>query len=230
VGSLFAAALARAQGFLLAPAAETSAAPAGEFTLHPSAVARPLRVAVIGLTRRSGATLVACGLAHALAVAGVRESHLLTLAGEGPDRAARAAAVTRWELPPALREPAEVAEYGETVGRLAGGPAALVWDFSAADSGLAGAAIRASDCAVAVASGSAEPALAALVCSMLAERVGDVLLVANRVLDPDRWRGRCLAALPESRLGAFTAARGRMPGGELGLALRRLAAAVEESS
>jgi hypothetical protein len=227
---LLTAALARAHGFLLAPAAETGAVSANELVLRPSAVARPLRVAVIGLTRRSGATLVARGLAHALAVPGLRESHLLSLAGAAPDRAARAGVVRRWEVPPALREPAEVAEYGETVGRLAGGTAALVWDFSAADSSLATAAIRASDRAVAVASGSAEPALATLVCSMLAERVGDVLLVANRVLDPDRWTGRCVVALPESRLGAFAAARGRMPGGELGLGLRRLAAAVEEGS
>jgi hypothetical protein len=189
-----------------------------------------LRVAVIGLTRRSGATLVARGLAHALAVPGVREAHLLSLSGEGPDRAGRSGAVTVWEVPATLRAPAEVAEYGETVSRLAASPAALVWDFSAADSRLAAAAIGASDRAVAVASGSAEPALASLVCTMLAERLGELLLVANRVLDPDPWAGRCVAALPESRLGAFAAARGRMPGGELGAALRRLAATVEEVS
>jgi uncharacterized protein (DUF3820 family) len=227
---LLAAALARAQGFLVAPAAQADGVPASDLSVRSSGIPRPLRLAVIGLTRRSGATLVARGLAHALAVPGLREAHLLSLSVEKPDRAARTGTITRWEVPPALREPAQVAEYGETVGRLAGDTAALVWDFSAADSRFATAAIRASDRAVAVASGSAEPALASLVCSMLAERVGELLLVANRVLDFDDWTGRCVAALPESRLGAFTMARGRMPGGELGLAFRRLAAAVDEVS
>jgi hypothetical protein len=227
VGSLVTAALARVQGFLLAPA---GAAPAADVLgARPPTVARPLRVAVIGLTRQSGATTVARGLARALAVPGVRASHLVSLDGDVSDaRPAKPATVTRWQVPPALRDPAEVAEYGETIARLAGGTAALVWDFSAADSEVAAAALEASDRAVAVASGTAEPALASLVGSMLAERVGDVLLVANRVLEPDGWAGRCLTTLPESRFGAFAIAHGRMPAGELGARLHLLAAAVEE--
>jgi hypothetical protein len=226
VGSLLAAALARAQGFLLEPAGTTIEAESPG--ARPAAAARPLRVAVIGLTRRSGATTVARGLAHSLAVPGLRESHLVSLAQGASDRAWRARAVTPWDVPPALRAPDEVTEYGETVARLAGGTAALVWDFSATESEVAAAAIQASDRAVAVASGTAEPGLASLVCSMLAERVGEVLLAANRVVDPDCWAGRCAATLPESRLGAFALARGHMPGGAFGAGLRRLAAAVEE--
>jgi hypothetical protein len=224
MSSLLAAVLARAQSFLLEPAA----APPAEIAETPPPVHYPLQVAVIGLSRRSGATLVARGLAQALIARGRADTHVLSFAGEDSERPARLGPVTGWEIPLALREPSEVAEYGATVGRLGGPAATLVWDFSAADSERAAEALRASDRVVAVASAGAEPALAALVCSMLAERAGSVLLAANRVREPELWAGRCAVILPESRLGVLSLAHGRLPGGELGTALRRLTAAVEE--
>lgn len=227
MASLLAAALARAQGFLLEPAAEPAASrvePAGR-ALVP---AEPIRVAVLGLGHRSGVTTVALGLAVALSLRGSRSVHLVSLGGGETRR--EPGEVTLWEVPPGLRKPSEVAEYGATVERLAGEGPALVWDVPAGEAERASAAIAACDRVVGVAAGSAEPVLASLVCGMLGERYGAVLLVANRVRDRDAWAGRCAAALPESRLGALLAARGRMPGGELGVTLRRLAETVEDGA
>lgn len=225
MGSLLAAALARAQGFVVTPA--TAAPPGGPGQgLH--AVPAPtasVRVAVVGLSRGSGATTVSLGLARALLVPSVRTAHLLSFAAL-PERTA-GDGVKRWEVPAAIRQPREVAEYGATVERLAGPPAALVWDVAVGESERGVAAIGACDCVVAVAQGSAEPALAGLVCTLLGERYGRVVLIANRVRDPDAWSGRCAVALPDSRLGALLAARGRMPGGGLGAALRQVALSVE---
>jgi hypothetical protein len=81
-----------------------------------------------------------------------------------------------------------------------------------------------------VADGPAEPALCAVVCDMLTERYGSVLLAGNRVRDGERWAGRCQVAVPESRLAALLIARGRAPGGAVGDALARLAALVEEQA
>jgi hypothetical protein len=224
VASLLAAVLARAQGFLLEPAADPAGSrfePVGR-ALVP---AEPVRVAVVALGHRSGATTVARGLAAALAQRGTRNVHLISIGDNAAGREL-GGEIARWEVPPGLRKPSEVAEYGATVDRLAGESAALVWDIRATEAERASAAITAADRVVAVAAASAEPVLASLVCGMLAERYGPVLLVANRVRDREAWEGRCTAALPESRLGALLAARGRMPGGELGLALGRLAEVV----
>jgi hypothetical protein len=229
VGSLLAAALARAQGFLVEPATEPSELSNRRPVMGSLPQGEPLRVAVVGLSHESGATTVASGLAHALALPGARDVHLLALTCEERETAARPAGVTRWEVPFALRDPGEVAEYGATVERLTGGATALVWDVSAREAERAGEAIKSSDRVIGLASASAEPALAGLVCAMLAERYGEVLLVANRVRDQERWSGRCAASLPESRLGALLAARGRMPAGAFGASLRRLAAILEEA-
>jgi hypothetical protein len=228
VGSLLAAALARAQSFLVEPVPRTTELSTLEPLTRVPAHAEPLRLAVVGLSHESGATTVASGLAHALALSGQRSVHILALTCEEKESASRPSGVTRWEVPFALRDPREVAEYGATVERLGGGATTLVWDVSAREAERAGEAIRSSDCVIGLAAACAEPALSGLVCTMLAERYGEVLLVANRVRDPERWSGRCAAAIPESRLGALLAARGRMPGGALGVSLRRLAALVEE--
>ena len=65
---------------------------------------------------------------------------------------------------------------------------------------------------------------------MLAERHGRVLLVANRVRDYEGWSGRCSIAVPEARFAALLLGRGRAPGGAVGEALARVAAAVEGQS
>jgi hypothetical protein len=86
------------------------------------------------------------------------------------------------------------------------------------------------DCAatVCVAAGSAEPALCALVCDMLAERHGRVVPIANRVGDGKAWSGCCAVAIPESRLAAIRIARGWSAGGAFGAAMSHIAALVEE--
>jgi hypothetical protein len=104
----------------------------------------------------------------------------------------------------------------------------VVWDVRADDVARAARVMEECDAIVCVADGSAEPALCAVVCEMLTERYGSVMLVGNRVRDRERWTGRCSVAVPESRLAALLAARGRAPGGGVGEALARIAALVEE--
>jgi hypothetical protein len=174
--------------------------------------------------------MVAYALARALIVPGARSSHLIAL-GPGPGEGPRGQpGVTVWELPPALQNPDEIADYGATLGRLAagGGSAAVVWDVRADDVARAARVMEESDALVCVADGSAEPTLSSLVCDMLAERYGRVLLVANRVRDEDSWTGRCAVWVPESRLAALLIARGRVAGGAVGEAIARAAALVEE--
>jgi hypothetical protein len=230
MGSLIAAALSRAQAFLLEPPAAAERLPAPDLTA--AATYRDLRVLVTGTSRGSGTTTIARALAQALAEPGSRAAHLVSLrrdpAGDRPP-----AGVATWQVPPALDDPSEIAEYGGTLARLAvgGGSAVLVWDVQADDVPRAAGAIQASDVVVCVAEGTAEPALCALVGDMLAERYGSrVLLVANRVRDEEAWAGRCAVAVADSRLAAILIARGRAPGGAAGAAVARLAELVEERS
>jgi hypothetical protein len=228
MGSLIAAALARAQGFLLEPAVvEPPSAPAASLPLE---TAPSVNVVVTGLSRGSGATTVACALARALVVPGARSSHLIAL-GPGPGEGPRGqTGVAVWELPPALQNPDEIADYGATLGRLAagGGSAAVVWDVRADDVARAARVMEDSGTLVCVADGSAEPTLSSLVCDMLAERYGRVLLIANRVRDEEAWTGRCPICIPDSRLAALLIARGRVPGGAVAEGVARVAAFVEE--
>jgi hypothetical protein len=228
MGSLIAAALARAQGFLLEPAAAVEP-PAVTIARPPLASCGPVDVVVTGLSRGSGATTVAAGLAQALGIPGGRSAHLISLRAEPGARRAPPGVVA-WELPPALRDADEVADYGATLGRLAagGGHAAVVWDVCADDVARAARLMQDCDAIVCVAAGSAEPALCTLVCDMLAERYGRVVLVANRVGEEDAWAGRAAVAVPDSRLAAILIARGRTPNGAVGAAMSHIAAIVEE--
>jgi hypothetical protein len=229
MGSLIAAALARAQGFLLEPVApvEPAVGPIAPALLEPC---RSLHVVVTGLSRGSGATTVAAGLAQALVVPGVRSAHLASLRAE-PGGARRAPpGVVAWELPPALHDAGEIADYGATLARLAAGrgEAAVVWDVRADDVARAARTMEDCDALVCVAAGSAEPALCTLVSDMLGERYGRVVMVANRVGDEEAWSGRCAVAVPDARLAAIRIGRGRSAGGALGAAMSRIAAIVEE--
>jgi hypothetical protein len=229
MGSLIAAALARAQGFLLEPAAAVEPAPAA-IARAPLASCGSVDVVVTGLSRGSGATTVAAGLAQALVVPGGRSAHLVSLRAEPGGSRRAPPGVVAWELPPALRDADEIADYGATLGRLAagGGEAALVWDVCADDVASAARLMQDCDAIVCVAAGSAEPALCTLVCDMLAERYGRVVLVANRVGDQDAWSGRSAVAVPDSRLAAILIARGRTPNGAVGAAMSHIAAIVED--
>jgi hypothetical protein len=220
MGSLFATALARAQGFLVEPAPVSAIA--------QSSRGGAVQVVVTAMSRGSGATTIARALAQALWRPGVRSAHLISLRPE-PHRAPTG--VSAWELPPALRDPTEIADYGNTLARLAGGggEAALVWDVCADDVERAARAIERCDAVVCVAEGGAEPALCTLVCDMLAERYEcRVLLVPNRAGDEEDWAGRDALCVPDSRFAALLVARGRAPTGAFGEAIARIAARVEE--
>jgi len=71
-----------------------------------------------------------------------------------------------------------------------------------------------------------EPALVSLVVAIVSGRIGRVVVVANRVHDSERWSGRAALCLPDSRIAAALAARGRMSPGSLGAAFARLAEVV----
>jgi hypothetical protein len=229
VASLIAAALSRAQAFLLEPPPAAQRTPVQD--VAAAAAYRDLQVVVTGTSRGSGATTAARALAQALALPGSRASHLVSLRPD-PAGARPPSGVATWEVPPALDDPSEIAEYGGTLARLARGgcSAAVVWDVPADDVPRAAGAIQSCDAVVCVAHGTAEPALCALVADMLADRYGRrVLLVANRVRDDDAWAGRCVVCLPDARVAAMLISRGRAPGGALGAAVERLAALVEEA-
>jgi hypothetical protein len=227
MASLITAAISRAQAFLLEPSLAADRPP--EPAVAPARACQDAQVVVTATSRGSGATTLARALAQALLVPGLRASHLVSLR---PDPMGRPpGGVAAWEVPPALDDPLEIAEYGSTLARLArgSGSAAVVWDVRADDVPRAAGAIEACDVVVCVADGAAEPALCSLVGDMLAERYGSrVLLVANRVRDDEGWTGHCAVAVPDSRLAAMLIARGRAPGGAVGDALARIAELVGE--
>jgi hypothetical protein len=82
------------------------------------------------------------------------------------------------------------------------------------------------DLIVLVAPADVEPALVSIVTGIVSARLGRVVVVANRVHERSPWAGRAALCLPESRLGAALAQRGRMPPGSFGTALARLAELV----
>jgi hypothetical protein len=71
-----------------------------------------------------------------------------------------------------------------------------------------------------------EPALVSLLTGIVAERLGTIVVVANRVRDRERWDGRAALCLPDARLGAILTGAGRAAPGQLGAALADLAEIV----
>jgi hypothetical protein len=102
--SLLAAALARAQEFVLSPARAPGA--------PPTIVRRPVDVAVVGLKAGSGASTVAAGIAHALSSAGIDRAEVVEVEREAIE--ARRADVTVLVVPEEV-EPALVAAVGRTL-------------------------------------------------------------------------------------------------------------------
>jgi hypothetical protein len=204
MASLLTSARERVQGFFLEPAEPTLApgarggAPAGPRGEQPRP--GPVEAIVLGLCAGCGASTVARGLVLMLASRQLRPGHLLV--------------VERGGAQPAPPGPGS-------------GPAAVVWDVAPSEVERVTAAALTADAVLLVAPGSGEPALAELVARALRERFGSVSLVANRVGDRARWSGRAAACVPQSRLGAALAARGRRPPGAFGAALAELAALVE---
>jgi hypothetical protein len=199
VSSLLAAALERVQGFLL----------------EPVEVRDP---------RQSGIEAVSRSSADPLPLGPIEVVVLGMVAGCGVSTLARGLALSL--AVPGERE-SHVVELATTSSRPADGPAAIVWDVAWGEVERATEVARAADAVVLVASGSGHPAIAELVASMLGERFGRLVLIANRVSDPARWSGRAAACVPESRLAAALVGRGRRPFGMFGAVLAELAALVE---
>jgi hypothetical protein len=105
-------------------------------------------------------------------------------------------------------------------------PSAGVSDARVAEVAPAALAGGRPDVTVLVAPEDVEPALVSLLTGIVAERVGAIVVVANRVRDRRRWEGRAALCLPESRLGAALTGAGWPAGGRLGRALADLAEIV----
>ena len=230
--------IARAGAWLIEPAEEEPAA-----SLSPAA-ARPV-VAVFGLGRACGATVVARALAVELAArdpsgaaavcdegvpaprrAGAARGPLPTLGSAAAGRLAR----TLRDLPRAgtrsagrlcLVEGAEVLALADTCRH----HAPLVLD--AGSDAIGGTPAALADHVVLVASPRLEPALAPVAAACLARVGPDPIVVLNRAREAERWEGHAHVAVPESRVAAQLALVGREAAGDFGRAARELADAVE---
>jgi hypothetical protein len=224
-------ALAAAGSFLLEPAEPRpdtlSPAPSG---------LRPV-VAVFGLARGCGVTVVSRALAAELAgrdAGGAAAVHCdaraagIPLATQAAARLAKALA----DVPGAdaravgrlcLVSGAEQASVADTARHFA----PLVLDAGSASLGGAPAALA--DRVIVVATRSTEPALASVAVECLGRLGCEPIVVVNRTVagDPDGsasgWEGRAALHLPESRMGAQLALGGRETRGELGRAVAELA-------
>lgn len=233
---LVAGALAAAGSWLLEPAA-----PAPESPRPAPAGLRPV-VAVFGLARGCGVTVVSRALAAELArrdVEGAAAVHCdaraagIPLATQAAARLARAladvpGADTRAVGRLCLVAGAERAALADSARHLA----PLVLD--AGSTSLGGAPAALADRVVVVATASTEPALASVATDCLARLGHEPVVVLNRASathDPERslsgWSGRAAHRLPESRMGAQLALGGRETRGELGRAIAELAELCE---
>jgi hypothetical protein len=240
-GGPFATALAAAGAWLLEPAE-----PAREPVVSAPAPPRPV-VAVFGLARGSGATVVARALAAELAsrdVQGAAAVHCEARAAGIPLATAAAGRLARQlaEVPGAeTRAVGRLclvggAEHG-AVADTARHFAPLVLDAGA--TALGGVAAALADEVVLVGSPATEPALATVAADCLSRAGHEPIVVLNRVrLRPpeatdeppsdaaepsDPWSERAAYVLPDSRMGAQLALGGREPRGELGRAIAELA-------
>jgi hypothetical protein len=223
-----AAALAAAGAWLLDPPE-----PVRRETLTAPAALRPV-IAVFGLARGCGATVVARALAAELArrAVGAAAVHCDSTPAGIPLATAAAARLAR-----ALAE--VVGADTRAVGRLClidGADRELVVDCTrhvaplVLDSGataLGGAPAALADEVVVVATPVVEPALASVATDYLGQMDRDPIVVLNRVRpsqgEPTAWAERATYALPESRMGAQLALGGREPRGSLGRAIAELA-------
>jgi hypothetical protein len=225
-----ATALATAGAWLLEPAR-----PAPERVVSAPSSMRPV-IAVFGLARGCGATVVARALAAELsgrdpsAAAAVHcdaRAAGIPLATPAAGRLARALA----EVPGAetravghicLVEGADQIALADTARHLA----PLVIDAGATS--LGGVAAAVADAVVLVAAPSIAPALASVAADCLGRVGHEPIVVLNRAPDetagpPLEWAHRAAHLLPAARMGAQLALGGREPRGELGLAISALA-------
>jgi hypothetical protein len=224
-----AAALAAAGAWLLEPAEPAPAQP-----LSAPAALRPV-IAVFGLARGCGTTVVARALAAELA----RRDSVGAAAVHSDSKAAGIPLAT----PAAARLARALAEVigvdTRAVGRLCligGADSTLVVDsarhaaplvLDAGASSLGGAPAALADEVLVVATPSTEPALAGVATDHLAQLGRGAIVVLNRVRPstaaPAAWTERASQVLPESRTGGQLALSGREPRGALGNAIAELA-------
>jgi hypothetical protein len=227
--SLLAAALGRAEAWLLEPVEDEP--PVGAVELRPRTV-----VAVIGLARGCGTTTVARALGAELGardaggacvVSCAGPAGAIPLAGPSAGRLARTLAHLA-EAPPraagrlCLVECGDLTALAEATRYLA--PLVLEAGRDAAPAAL----VSLADHVVLVAAPRVEPALARVVAASLPLRGSEPITALNRALEPDRWEARATLLLPESRMGAQLALGGHEARGELGRAVARLADLCEE--
>ncbi len=236
---LVAGALAAAGSFLVEPAVPQHDPPS-----HAPPGLRPL-VAVFGLARGCGVTVVSRALAAELAgrdAGGVAAVHCeagtagIPLATQAATRLARAladvpGADTRAVGRLCLVAGADRAALADTARHFA----PLVLD--AGSSSLGGAPAALADRVIVVATVSTEPALASVAAECLGRVGHEPLVVLNRTTagegaDEARgdWSSRPAHRLPESRMGAGLALGGREARGELGRAVAGLADFCEAPS
>jgi hypothetical protein len=228
---LVAGAIAAAGSFLLEPAVPQPDPPVPV----PSGL-RPV-VAVFGLARGCGVTVVSRALAAELAgrdAGGAAAVHCdarvagIPLATQAAARLARAladvpGARTRAVGRLCLVGGAEGAALADTARHFA----PLVLD--AGSSSLGGAPAALADRVVVVVMPSTEPALAAVAAECLGRLGHEPVVVLNRAPagdagdSPAGWEGRVAVRLPESRMGAQLALGGRETRGDLGAAVAELA-------
>jgi hypothetical protein len=229
-GTLLAAALARAEAWLLEPAPERAVTRPVELPPRPV-------VAVVGLGPRCGATTLARALGARLAGRDPGRAAIVAGAGEAPGFA------------PAGRAAAKLAarfRSGGVPARPAGRLCLLAaWDYAALSSsarglaplvldvrrnGSAGVAASVADLTLIVAPASGEPALAELATRALGRAGREPLTVVARGADRSRWEGRASIRLPDSRTGARLASAGWEPRGALGAAVASIGALCEEAA
>jgi hypothetical protein len=221
------------EGFLLEPAEPAEAGPEPAATSPP----RPV-VAVFGLARRSGATVVARGLAAELA--GRDPAGTAAVASGGAVGGIPLATPAAGRLAESLADvPGATAT---AVGRLClveGAAAPALADVArhhaplvldAGTSTIEGAAAATADRLLLVTTPTIEPALARVAAECVRRLGAEPLIVLNRA--PSEGPADPLAplTLPDSRMGAQLALGGRLARGELGRAIAVLADRCEAGS
>jgi hypothetical protein len=227
-----ATALAAATSWLLEPAE-----PPVERGLTAPALPRPV-IAVFGLTRGCGATVVARALAAELAgrdPCGAAAVHCdsrtagIPLATPAAGRLARvladvAGADTRAVGRLCLVGGADCTALADTARHAA----PLVLDAGA--SALGGVPAALADEVLIVGGPASEPALATVAAGCLARLGHRAIVVLNRCASPSAaWTAAATHVLPDSRTGAQLALGGREPRGDLGRAIAQLADRCEGS-
>jgi hypothetical protein len=217
-------ALAAAGAWLLEPPE-----PARETVVSAPAPPRPV-VAVFGLAKGCGTTVVARALAAELAgrdASGAAAVHCearaagVPLATHAASRLARQLAEVRGAETRAVGRLCLIggAECG-AVADTARQVAPLVLDAGAAS--LGGVAAALADAVIVVSGPSTEWALAVVAADCLARVGHEPIVVRNRVREPPA-AAEVAHRLPESRMGAQLALGGREPRGDLGRAIAELA-------